>query len=322
MAPIGLLAAVCAFAGEPRLLTYDVSGALLADAPAVLRSGGYALVPREALYGAVQGILQDEAGRLHPLLWVTGEDVDAGAAEIWVGAQAPAGPDLSSFTSDRVRVCGREARLAPAQESGAFGVIARVEGIDAAAAESGPLYDEHGLFAGWHAVRIIDGRKMSFAVPHERLAPISRTLHLTLAEWNSLHAAATEEPYLRALGHLWAGDFDGALFYFRKSADAIPAFARVWLHLGFVEGKTGQTARRLDCYRKAVELDPALAEAHYFLGFALVMKGDLDGAAKELRALRKLNEPLAKRLEVIMKSVHVDVLDEHGKLRHESRRML
>lgn len=324
MVCLGWLLAACAWAaGEPQLLTYDASGALRAQSSAVLRAGGYALVPREALYGAERAILQDMDGRLHPLLWVTGEDLDAGVAEVWVGAQAPAGPDMSSFTTDRVRTSAHSARLVPAKESGAFGLVARLEcDSEHDAHPSGPLYDEHGLFAGWHATRIIDGRRMSFAIPHERLAAISMTLRLTLAEWNSLHDEAKEEPYLRAMGHLWADDFDGALFYFRKSAELSPENARVWLHLGFVEGKAGQGSRRVDCYRKAIELDPTLAEAHYLLGFTLLMRGDHDGAYQELRVLRKLDEAFARRLELFMKSVHVDVLGTDGKLRHRTPRKL
>lgn len=320
---IGWLLAASAMAGEPELLTYDATGALLAQSPAILRTGGYALVPREALYGADRAIIQDTDGRLHPLLWVTGEDIDAGVAEVWVGLQAPAGPGAASSTTDRVRMAGRAARLAPAKESGAFGMVSRLECEgENEALPDGPLYDEHGLFAGWHSTRLVDGRRMPFAVPYERLAVIHQTIRITLAEWNARHDPKEEEPYLRAIGHLWADDFDGALFYFRKSSEISPNNARVWLHLGFVEGKAGAGSRRVDCYRKAIELDPELAEAHYLLGFTLLMRGDHDGAYQELRVLRKLDEGFARRLELFMKSVHVDVLGTDGKLRHRTPRRL
>jgi tetratricopeptide (TPR) repeat protein len=253
---------------------------------------------------------------------VTGEDVDAGVVEVWVGGQAPAGPDVSSFASDRVLMAGQAARLIKPKESGAFGMISRLESEAGAEAASGPLYDEHGLFAGWHALRTVDGQRMSFAVPVERLNALSQRLRWTLEEWNARHDAGKEEPYVRAIGYLWADEFDGALFYFRKSAEVDPANARVWLHLGFVEGKNGQAARRVDCYRKAIELDPLLVEAHYLLGFSLLMRGDHDGAYQELRILRKLDEGFARRLEVFMKSVHVDVMEPGGRLRHRTPRTL
>ena len=39
-----------------------------------------------------------------------------------------------------------------------------------------------------------------------------------------------------------------------------------------------------EAYRRALELDPAMAEAHYGLGYALLQTGDLDGSAAELEA--------------------------------------
>lgn len=313
-------AALAAPAAEPQILTFDPSGALRAHSPAVLRPDGHALVPRETLYGAASALLIDPAGRLHPLLWVTGEDIDAGIAEIFIGLQAPPGPDPSSLSSDQFRLAGVPVRLIPPRESGAFGLISRLE--SSPAAPSGPLFDEHGLLAGWHATRVIDGRTMSFAIPLARVASLHGTLHLTLAQWNALHPLAAEEPYLRALGHLWADDFHGALFYFRKSTELSPQFARAWLHLGFVEGKVGRASSRFDCYRRAIDLDPRLPEARYFLGFALMMRGDHDDAIDQLRALRKLDQALAKRLELYLRSVHVDILGTDGRLRHRTPRRL
>ncbi|MCO5352062.1 MAG: tetratricopeptide repeat protein [Bryobacteraceae bacterium] len=321
MVCLSLLLALPALAGEPRLLSFAAGGALLADAPAVFRSGGLALAPLEALYAAERAMVQDGDGRLHPVLWVTGEDMDAGVVEVWVGAQAPVGPDVSSFGSEKMQVSGQAAQMSQAKESGAFGLIARLEGLPAPGT-SGPLHDEHGLFAGWHATRMVNGQSISFAVPPERLDQMSRTIRQTIAEWNSRHDSKKEAPYLRALGYLWAEDFDGALFYFRQSAEADSSNARAWMHLGFVEGKVGSAASRMDCYRKAIEIDPSLAEAHYLLGFSLLMSGDHDGAFRELRALRKLDPAFAKRLEIFMKSVHVDVLGEDGKIRHRTQRRL
>jgi hypothetical protein len=41
-----------------------------------------------------------------------------------------------------------------------------------------------------------------------------------------------------------------------------------------------------------------------------------------LRPLRKLDPSFAKRLELFMKSVHVDILGPDGKLRHRTQRRL
>ena len=137
-----------------------------------------------------------------------------------------------------------------------------------------------------------------------------RREHLSLAEWNAGHDRTRESTYQRALGHLWAEDFDGALFYFRKAVEIEPANARAWYHLAFVEGKTGHGKAKTAYYRKAIELDPGFAPAHYYLGFSLLMNGDHDGAEAEYRKLKDLDPAWATRLKLFMEAAHVDVLEK------------
>ena len=307
------LCALIAVRAEPLLLTYDADGRLLGQAGAVFRRGGSVIVPREALYGAASALVEDESGRFHPVLWITGEDMDAGVAVVWVGAQAPDGPDSTSGVTASVRTASHDAKLIPPEESGAFGMISRLECKTKSGDRSGPLYDEHGLFAGWHSTRVIDGAALSFAVPIERVEAIPASLRLTLPAWNERHQWKREEPYLRALGHTWAGDFDGALFYFRKAVELDPSNPRAWLHLGFAEGKNGQTRARAASYRKAIELNPDLAEARYLLGVALLLSGDQEGAEDQLKALKKLDRAFAARLQQFVDALHVDRIDGHHK---------
>lgn len=299
---------------RPILLTYDASGTLIGRSHAVLRHGGYAFVPRESLYGARAGAVLDEQDRMHPVLWITGEDADAGVAEIWVGAQAPKGPDNTSEITSTVRLSGHVAKRLEPKESGAFGMISRLE-CETKDDESEPLFDEHGLFAGWHATKVVDGSRLSFAVPLERLEVLHRTMHSTLQEWNEAHDARREAAYTRALGHLWAEDFHGALFYFRKAVEDDSSNPRAWLHLGFVEGKNGHTRVRAECYRKAIDLDPNLAEARYLLGVSLLLGGDQEGAEQQLEALKKLDKTFAARLQQFVDALHVDRMDHMHKIK-------
>lgn len=305
------LALLLAFSlhAEPILLTFDAKGKLLDQANAVFRTGGYAYVPREALYNARYASIRDRDGRLHPVLFITGEDTDAGVAEVYVGAQAPRGPDNTSGLTPRARAQDHDALVGKPKDAGAFGIISRLSCDLKTTDHSGPLFDDHGLFAGWHASRIVDGATLSFAVPIERVDAISRTMHLDLDAWNRKHDLAREEPYNRGVGHMWADDYDGALYYFRKAAELDPNNARAWLHLGFAEGKNGRGRARIDCYRKAIALDPSLAEAHYFLGVWLLMSGNVEGAEEQLKELKRLESGYAMRLQLFLDAMHVDKIE-------------
>lgn len=305
-----LLAGLC-WAAPPRLLTYDASGKLLGTHAAEVRKGGYAYVPREALYGALQANLIDSRGGMNPVLFVAGEDAAAGVAEVFIGAQAAPGPDESTVELKTVAGAGHDHAVKGVEEAGAFGFILKLEPREEKDGDSGPLYDEHGLLAGWHAVKIIEGKFFAFAVPLDRLLKIPRTQHLSIDEWNKAHDKERESHFQRAMGYEWAGDYDGALFYFRKAAEVNPGDARAWLHLGFAEGKNGHGQRRMFCYRQAVKLDPSLAMARYLLGCALLMTGDGEGAAEQLEALKPLDEAYARRLAVLLEATHVDQLERH-----------
>ena len=62
------------------------------------------------------------------------------------------------------------------------------------------------------------------------------------------------------------------------------AFAEAVNALGVGYGRLGQTADAIEQYRKAIELDPGLASAHYNLGAALARSGKFAEAERHLRA--------------------------------------
>jgi len=302
---------------EPRLLTYDAAGRLLGESGAVLRREGRVLVGREALKGAERALVLDDRGAMHTVVWVTGEDSDAGVVELFVGLQAPAGPAEAGGLGTKARAAGHEARVRPAREAGVFGQVARLECGKVAGHASGPLYDEHGRVSGWHAVRVVEGETLSFAIPLARFDALLAQRHEPLGDWNRRTAWTREEAYQKGLGYEWVEDFEGALYYFRKAVDEEPANGRAWLHLGFAEGKTGHTKAKMECYRQAVEKEPGYAPAHYYLGFGLLLQGQRDGALAEWEKLRKLDAGWAERLKLFLDAAHVDVLDKgHAHAEH------
>jgi tetratricopeptide (TPR) repeat protein len=293
---------------EPVLLTYDAQGKLLGQGAAAIRPGGYAFVSRELLRGASTGLVKDDRDAIHPVLWVTSDDPDAGVAEVWIGNQAPAGPDPAGRKVERVRTSNHESRVKNAIEPGVFGTIYVLDCGSQHGIEEGPLYDEHGYLAGWHTTRIVNGGHVSFGVPVSRFELFAHGLHLTLDEWNRAGGSRQDEHYRNGLAYLWSSDFEGALFYFRKAVQAAPSNPRAWFHLAFVEGKAGHEQRKLECYRRAVGLKPDFAEAHYYLGFGLLMAGEREEAEGVLKRLKELKSPLADKLQGFMEAVHVDRL--------------
>ena len=217
-------ALLCALAlrAEPVLLVHDATGALLRQAPAVLRTQGKALAPREALYGAASALLMDDRHVLHRVVSITAEDRDSGVVELFVGRQAPAGPDAATGLAG-------------------YGLVAR-RACAGGNEVSGPLYNEHGFLAGWHAVRVVDGQTLAFALPLERLKEgLTEIAPVSVAEWNRQRKPEADEIYAKAMGHVWAADFEGAAYYWRKASEVEPENARTWFHLAFMEGKTGHS---------------------------------------------------------------------------------
>jgi len=304
----GLLCAL-ALRAEPVLLVHDATGALLRQAPAVLRTQGKALAPREALYGAASALLLDDRHVLHTVAWITAEDRDSGVVELFVGRQAPAGPDAATGPATETRSAGHAARAGEYRELGGYGMVARLTCAGGGNEVSGPLYDQHGFLAGWHAVRVVDGQTLAFALPLARLQEgLAEMAPVSVAQWNRRRRPEADEVYAQAMGHVWAGDFEGAAYYWRKASEAEPENARVWYQLAFMEGKTGHSQAKTRCFRKAIALQPDFAEAHYNLGIGLALAGDREGALEEVKALRPIDESLARRLEGFLGVEHTDQL--------------
>jgi tetratricopeptide (TPR) repeat protein len=302
------LACLAPLGADPLLLVHDQSGTLLRQAPVAVRPRGKALAAREALYGASSAVLLDERGALNRVLSITADDRDSGVVELFVGRQVGPGPDEAAQPATKVTSGGHTATAGEYRNSGGFGPVARLSCTGQGEA-SGPLFTEHGFLAGWHAVRMVNGQPIVFAIPMDRVeAGLQPITPLAIADWDRQRKAEADTVYSEALAYMWAGDFEGAAFYWRKASEAEPQNARTWYHLAFAEGKTGHSKEKNRCFRKAIELQPGFAEAHYDLGIGLALAGDRAGALNELKVLKPLNDGLSKRLEGFLGVVHTDEL--------------
>ena len=80
------------------------------------------------------------------------------------------------------------------------------------------------------------------------------------------------------------GDYDAALTSYRLALRDQPNDPRILQNMAIAFSKIGRLDDAVRCYRRALELEPELAGAHYGLGFLLLRRGDRSGAEQHLEA--------------------------------------
>lgn len=80
------------------------------------------------------------------------------------------------------------------------------------------------------------------------------------------------------------GDYAAALTSYRLALRDKPDDHRAFENMAIAYSKTGQLEEAVRCYRRALDLEPRLAGAHYGLAYLLLRRGDPLGAAQHLEA--------------------------------------
>lgn len=150
-----------------------------------------------------------------------------------------------------------------------------------------------------------------FEIQTEIAEKIASALQTTLsrAEAEAIAAGRTGDLtaydlYLKGRDYLWGStedmanmkrNTDTAVELFNQALAIDPEYAGAYAGLGqayvfrsvFTEAAWGDSARVVS--RRAIELDPNLADGHYALGFAMFQSGDYEGAVEEARRAIDLN---------------------------------
>ena len=87
-----------------------------------------------------------------------------------------------------------------------------------------------------------------------------------------------------ALGLERQGDFDAALTSYRLALREKPDDVRILENMAIAYTRMKRADEAIRCYRRALELAPALPAAHYGLGFILLKRGDREGAQQHLES--------------------------------------
>lgn len=81
-----------------------------------------------------------------------------------------------------------------------------------------------------------------------------------------------------------SGDLDAALTSYRLALREKPDDHKVLINMAIAYSRQARIDEAIRCYKRALELQPALAGAHYGLAFLLIKRGDRDEAAQHLEA--------------------------------------
>ncbi|MGH7590353.1 MAG: tetratricopeptide repeat protein [Gemmatimonadales bacterium] len=79
------------------------------------------------------------------------------------------------------------------------------------------------------------------------------------------------------------GDYEAALTSYRLALRDNPTDTRILQNMAIAFTKTDRPEEALRQYRRALDVDPSLTGAHYGMGFLLLRRGDVAGAAEHLR---------------------------------------
>jgi tetratricopeptide (TPR) repeat protein len=96
-----------------------------------------------------------------------------------------------------------------------------------------------------------------------------------------------------------SGDFDSAIYSYRKALDLDPTYAWAWNGLGLSYAALGQWSPALECYREAVRFNPDDVWFWYNFGDALLTTGERKSAAaifERALALDPSHEPSQRKL--------------------------
>lgn len=132
------------------------------------------------------------------------------------------------------------------------------------------------------------------------VAVASSAISNRLARFAELQPENAQANYFYALS-LWKHDGHGLVPAERSKVRSLlekairidPRYAAAYVELGIVRSDEGDVRGAISAYRRAVELDPKLPEAHYRLALAYKRSGENDHAEEELRLYKESSNAVA-----------------------------
>jgi Flp pilus assembly protein TadD/opacity protein-like surface antigen len=96
-------------------------------------------------------------------------------------------------------------------------------------------------------------------------------------------AEQAELEYAKGIVEYGKGNYPEALEHFRSAVDLAPADANAHLYLGLTQSRLGEFGAAIPPLEKALQLDPSMQYAHYHLGLAFFQEQRYPEALRELQ---------------------------------------
>jgi len=281
-----------------------------------INRNGEILTNHHVIEGASSVKARTADGATHPVQVVLADDKDADLAKLlaFVDRDAPYLKIAAQRpqVGDSVIVVGSPMGLeetitqgivsaVPEQRDDQSDLVPATLQITAAISEGssgGPVLNASGEVIGVATAFMRDGENLSFAVPLERILALGRHQPRTFAQWHlPRRTPDSNDLYVDGMASWRLQDCDTGLDYFKRALERDPAFAEAWWGRGLCLSDDGRAGDAIGAFDHAVRLKPDFAHAHYDLGVAYADQGRRDLATHEYVVLKTLSPELALRLQ-------------------------
>lgn len=94
-----------------------------------------------------------------------------------------------------------------------------------------------------------------------------------------------------------------ALSHLLETIRIVPGHANAYSNLGALYSSTGDIGRAIRAYRTAIELNPALKEAYFYLCMAQLRAGEVNAAGETHAALKRVDPDMARSIDSYIRIV-------------------
>ncbi len=180
------------------------------------------------------------------------------------------------------------------REISGYGKIIQITAPISPGSSGSPVVNMYGQVIGVATLQAAEGQSLNFAVPSERIFQLKVTELQTVSSLTAItqknKRAAAESLYAQGVAQLSRDDFARALAFFERAIEIDPAYAEAWYQAGFSYGILGRHAEALKASKQAAKLRPEWAETYVNIGASSFALGQYKEAADAYRQAIKLED--------------------------------